>query len=103
MRAEVVVPALARIGARRSTSLTLTWRKRPGLKAIDRLAVAAGSVLRAGPILLCMGLFSRFCVQALRRTAEQAPRRGFPSTTAKDDNGCRRATIVAWPQHSLKI
>src|ERR1700675_912007 len=28
-----------------------------------------------GPILLCMGLFSRFCVQALRCTAEETLRR----------------------------
>ena len=27
-----------------------------------------------GPILLCMGLFSRFCVRALRCTAEEALR-----------------------------
>ena len=27
---------------------------------------SAARVLQAGPILLCMGLFSRFCVQALR-------------------------------------
>jgi hypothetical protein len=31
----------------------------------QRSTSAAGS----GPILLCMGLFSRFCVQALRCTA----------------------------------
>src|SRR5579859_5215161 len=31
-------------------------------------------VLRAGPVLLCMGLFSRFCISALRCTAEQALR-----------------------------
>jgi hypothetical protein len=33
----------------------------------------AARVLRAGPILLCMGLFSRFCVWALR-AAEEALR-----------------------------
>ena len=29
----------------------------------------AARALRAGPILLCMGLFSRFCVRAPRCTA----------------------------------
>ena len=38
------------------------------------LGHGAARVPRARAILLCMGLFSRFCIQALRYTAEQARR-----------------------------
>ena len=37
-----------------------------------RSRTQAARVLRAGPILLCMGLFSRFYVWALRCTAPSA-------------------------------
>jgi|SRR5687767_1252607 hypothetical protein len=41
----------------------------------SRAQDAGARVLRAGPVLLCMGLFSRFCAGALR-AAEEALRPG---------------------------